>query len=129
MPGVLSARWSGSAAVDARGVKQSGADQANLDLVLAQLRETPDERLSAQFRCAAALVTPDGNETVREGVMPGRLVRVPRGGNGFGYDPIFVPDGYSQTSAELAPEVKDRISHRGLALQALLPDLIAALGG
>jgi XTP/dITP diphosphohydrolase len=62
-------------------------------------------------------------------VMPGRLVRVPRGGNGFGYDPIFVPDGYSQTSAELAPEVKDRISHRGLALQALLPDLIAALGG
>jgi len=79
--------------------------------------------------CAAALVTPDGAELVREGEMPGRLIRTQRGGNGFGYDPIFVPDGYTETSAELPPEIKDRISHRGRALQALLPDLLAALRG
>ena len=79
--------------------------------------------------CAAALVTPDGSQVVREGRMPGRLVRRPRGGNGFGYDPIFVPEGYDQTSAELAAEVKDEISHRGRALRELLPFLLRALDG
>jgi len=126
MPGVLSARWSGRQAVGPDG-KQPDADLANLNLVLDQLRDTPDERLTAQFRCAVALVTPDGTEIVREGVMPGHLIREPRGSNGFGYDPIFVPDGYDQTSAELPAEVKDSISHRGRALQALLPDLVALL--
>jgi len=126
MPGVLSARWSGRAAVGPAG-KLPGGDEANLNLVLDQLADTPDERLGAQFVCAAALVTADGVEIVREGVMPGRLIRSPRGQNGFGYDPIFVPAGYTETSAELASEVKDRISHRGQALQALLPDLLAVL--
>jgi len=129
MPGVLSARWSGRSAVAPDGGKLPGADQANLDLVLDQLADTPDERLTASFLCAVALVTPDGREIVREGVMPGRLVREPRGGNGFGYDPIFVPDGYSETSAELPSETKDEISHRGRALQALLPELLAVLAG
>ncbi|HEX2903205.1 MAG TPA: RdgB/HAM1 family non-canonical purine NTP pyrophosphatase [Jatrophihabitans sp.] len=127
MPGVLSARWSGRQAVGPTG-KQPGADEANLNLVLDQLQDTPDERLGARFVCAAALVTPDGTEIVREAVMSGRLIREPRGGNGFGYDPIFVPAGYEQTSAELPPEVKDAISHRGLALQALLPELLTVLG-
>lgn len=122
MPGVLSARWSGRRL-------PAGADQdtANLNLVLDQLHDTPDERLGARFLCAAALVTPEGTEIVHEGVMPGRLVRQPRGTNGFGYDPIFVPDGYQQTSAELPSDIKDSISHRGRALQALLPDLLTVL--
>ncbi|MEP7177593.1 MAG: non-canonical purine NTP pyrophosphatase [Pseudonocardiales bacterium] len=108
MPGVLSARWAG----------QHGDDEANLRLVLAQLGDTPDERLGAAFVCAAALVGPDG-ETVFEGRMPGRLVREPRGDNGFGYDPIFVADGFAQTNGEVAPERKDAISHRGKAIRAL----------
>jgi len=129
MPGVLSARWSGRAAVALDGGKLPDGDEANLNLLLDQLADTPDERLTARFVCAAALVTPDGTEIVHEGEMPGRLVRAPRGSNGFGYDPIFVPDGYAQTSAELPSEVKDQISHRGKALQALLPDLVKVLAG
>jgi XTP/dITP diphosphohydrolase len=122
MPGVLSARWSGR-----RHAPGTDVDTANLNLVLDQLHDTPDDRLDARFLCAAALVTPDGTEIVHEGVMPGRLVRQPRGANGFGYDPIFVPTGYEQTSAELPSNVKDTISHRGKALQALLPDLLRVL--
>jgi XTP/dITP diphosphohydrolase len=129
MPGVLSARWAGRAAVAPDGSKRPDADQANLELLLDQLADTPDDRLTARFVCAAALVSPAGAELVREGEMPGRLIRAPRGSNGFGYDPIFVPDGYAQTSAELPSATKDQISHRGRALQALLPDLLAALGG
>ncbi len=112
MPGVLSARWSGGA-----------GDVANLELVLAQLGDTPDERLGAQFLCAVALVLPDGREAVVHGEMPGHLVRSPRGANGFGYDPIFVPYGGSRTSAELSSAEKDAISHRGNALRALVPVL------
>ncbi len=112
MPGVLSARWSGG-----------GGDVANLELVLAQLADTPDERLGAQFRCAVALVLPDGREAIVDGEMRGRLVREPRGTNGFGYDPIFVPDGETRTSAELGATEKDAISHRGNALRALVPVL------
>ena len=118
MPGVLSARWAGSAR----------SDEANLRLVLEQLADTPDDRLDAAFLCAAALVTPNGTEIVREGSMPGRLIRHPRGSNGFGYDPIFVPTGHDQTSAELAPAVKDAISHRGKAMTALYPFVLEALG-
>ena len=116
MPGVLSARWSG----------RHGDDEANLQLLLAQLRDTPDERLGAAFVAAAALVAPAG-ETVVLGRMPGRLVREARGSNGFGYDPIFVAAGQSQTNGELEPAVKDAISHRGQALRDLVPHLMAAL--
>jgi len=112
MPGVLSARWAG----------RHGDDEANLRLVLAQLADTPDDRLGASFVCAAALAGPDG-ENVVEGRMPGRLVREPRGNNGFGYDPIFVADGFDVTNGELAPEQKDAISHRGQALRALADTL------
>ncbi len=114
MPGVLSARWSG----------RHGDDRANLELVLAQLSDTPDERLGAAFVCAAALVSAHG-EVVVDGQMRGRLIRAPRGDNGFGYDPIFVPDSYDVTSAELPSDEKDAISHRGHALRALAPHLAA----
>ena len=109
MPGVLSARWSG----------RHGDDEANLRLVLGQLHDTPDERLGAAFVCAIAIVGPAGEHVVH-GRMPGRLVREPRGENGFGYDPIFVPDGHDVTSAELDAAAKDAISHRGQALRALV---------
>lgn len=118
MPGVLSARWAG----------RHGDDQANLDLVLAQLGDVPDERRGAAFVAAAALVTPDGAETVVRGSWPGTIVREPRGSNGFGYDPIFVPEGESRTSAELSSAEKDADSHRGRALRELLPHLRALAG-
>ncbi len=113
MPGVLSARWAGS----------QKDDQANVDLVLDQLTDVPDERLGAAFVCATALVLTDGTEIVVRGVWPGTVVRKPRGTNGFGYDPIFVPDGETRTSAELLTAEKDAISHRGRALGLLLPHL------
>ena len=113
MPGVLSARWAG----------RHGDDIANLELLLAQLGDVPDERRGAAFVCAAALVLPDGTEIVEHGVWPGRIVRAPRGSGGFGYDPIFVPDGEQRTSAELEPQEKDAASHRGRAMRALLPHL------
>src|SRR6476469_8511038 len=119
MPGVLSARWSG----------RHGDDRANLELVLGQLADVSDDRRGAAFVCAAGLVVPGGEEIVVHGEWTGYLVRAPRGTNGFGYDPIFVPDGEDRTSAELAPEEKDALSHRGRALRALLPHLQALAGG
>ena len=110
MPGVLSARWSG----------KHGDDQANNDLVLAQLTDTPDDRRGAAFVCAAALATPTGQETVVHGTWPGTITRTPRGHNGFGYDPIFIPTNETRTSAELDPEEKDSQSHRGRALRQLV---------
>jgi XTP/dITP diphosphohydrolase len=110
MPGVLSARWAGG----------HGDDKANLELVLAQVADVPGARLGARFVCAAALVT-DSEEWVVTGQVEGRLVRAPRGSGGFGYDPIFLPDGFDQTTAEMTAEAKDAISHRGRAFRALTP--------
>ena len=111
MPGVLSARWAG----------RHGDDLANLHLVLGQLAEVPDERRGAEFVCAAAYALPDGRTHVVEGLLRGRLLRAPRGSGGFGYDPIFVPTGGAQTTAELTAAGKDAISHRGLAFRLLAP--------
>jgi XTP/dITP diphosphohydrolase len=116
MPGVFSARWAG----------KHGDDRANLELVLAQVADVPDGRLGARFVCAAALVLPgrDGappREWVVTGQVEGRLIRAPRGSGGFGYDPIFLPHGFRQTTAEMTPEAKDAISHRGRAFRALAP--------
>ena len=119
MPGVLSARWSG----------KHGDDQANLCLLLAQLTDVPDERRGAHFDCAAALVLPSGRQHVTEGTVHGRVIRLPRGENGFGYDPIFVPERSELTMAEMTAEAKDAISHRGRALRALAPVIAALLGG
>jgi XTP/dITP diphosphohydrolase len=109
MPGILSARWSGT----------HGNDQANLELLLAQISQVPIDRRGASFVCAAAYVHPDGTEFVVEGQMSGALIDTPRGENGFGYDPIFVPRGHQVTSAEMTSELKDSISHRGKALASL----------
>ncbi|HEY3337526.1 MAG TPA: RdgB/HAM1 family non-canonical purine NTP pyrophosphatase [Propionicimonas sp.] len=113
MPGVRSARWSGPDATDAR----------NLELLIRQLGETDEADRTARFVCAMALVTPDGTEHLVRGEMPGHLVLVPRGTNGFGYDPIFIADGNTVTNAELTPEQKDAISHRGQAVRAMVPVL------
>jgi XTP/dITP diphosphohydrolase len=94
--------------------------------VIAQVADVPDERRGAEFACAAALVLPDGREHVSEGIVRGRLGREPRGQNGFGYDPIFLPDGSDITTAEMDPDAKDAISHRGKALRGLAP-VIAAI--
>ena len=118
MPGVYSARWAG----------RHGDDKANLDLVLAQLSDITDPRRGAHFLCAAALALPDGAEWVAEGSLDGNLTTSPRGSGGFGYDPIFVPDGFEITTAEMTPEDKDAISHRGRAFRALAP-LIERYGG
>jgi XTP/dITP diphosphohydrolase len=124
MPGVLSARWAGS----------HGDDLANLELVLAQLTDVPAARRGARFVCAAALVLPanlpDGGqpgpsaERTVLGELAGRLATAPRGSHGFGYDPIFVPEGGTRTTAELAPGEKDAISHRGRAFRALAAVII-----
>jgi XTP/dITP diphosphohydrolase len=115
MPGVLSARWAGG----------HGDDQANLDLVLAQVADVPDPRRGAQFVCAAALVRADGSEVVVTGTVAGRLLRERRGTGGFGYDPIFLPDGFEETTAQMTAEAKDAISHRGRAFRALVPFITA----
>jgi XTP/dITP diphosphohydrolase len=112
MPGVLSARWSG----------RHGDDSANTALLLAQLGDVPDERRGAAFVSACALVCRAGEVVVR-GVWPGSIVHARRGDGGFGYDPVFLPSGSSRTAAELTPEEKDAVSHRGRALAALLPAL------
>jgi len=113
MPGIFSARWSGS----------HGDDLANLNLLLGQIADVPDARRGAAFHCAAAVVLPDGTERVVEGSIDGHLIREPRGSNGFGYDPIFVPVGESRTTGEMSAEEKDAISHRGRAMRALVPVL------
>jgi XTP/dITP diphosphohydrolase len=117
MPGVFSARWSGG----------HGDDRANLDLLLGQLADVPPEHRGAHFVCVAAIAWPSGEEETVEGRMDGRVIDAPRGTNGFGYDPIFVPEGDTRTTAELTPQEKDAISHRGKAFSALA-DRIRAQG-
>lgn len=120
MPGVLSARWSGVP-------KDQGGDAANNALLLSQLGDAPDERRTAQFRCAMALCTPDGVEVVELGEMAGHILHSEQGEGGFGYDPLFAADGYQVSTAELLAGEKDRISHRGKALTAIAPTVVAAL--
>ncbi len=115
MPGVLSARWS--------GVEKD--NKRNNDLLLAQLRDVPDERRGAYFACAVAFCLPSGEEHVTRAKMHGVVIHDPRGSGGFGYDPLFVPSGYTRTTAELTVTQKDEISHRGKALRAIAP-LVAA---
>lgn len=113
MPGIFSARWSG----------RHGDDRANLELLLAQVSDVPREHRGAHFACAAALALPSGQERVAEGALHGLIIDAPRGTNGFGYDPIFLPEGESRTTAELSAQEKDAISHRGRAFRALAPIL------
>jgi XTP/dITP diphosphohydrolase len=146
-PGIFSARWSG----------RHGDDAANLELLLAQLSDVPDGHRGAAFVCAAALAVPatsaagssgtgssgtdswgggvtgagdtgaGGTQVVEHGQLEGTLLREPRGDGGFGYDPILQPIGYDRSCAELSPEEKNAISHRGKAFRALLPAIVEAL--
>jgi XTP/dITP diphosphohydrolase len=116
MPGVLSARWSG---VDKD-------DRRNNELLLDQLRDVPDDRRAARFRCAVAFCRADGEDVVT-GEMTGRVIREMRGDGGFGYDVLFVPDGYDRTTAEMDADLKDELSHRGKALRAIAPVVAEAL--
>ncbi|NNJ04053.1 RdgB/HAM1 family non-canonical purine NTP pyrophosphatase [Streptomyces sp. PKU-MA01144] len=117
-PGIFSARWSGT----------HGDDTANLELLLAQLSDISEDHRAAHFTCAAALALPDGTERVVEGRLSGTLRHVPAGTNGFGYDPILQPDGETRTCAQLSPEEKNAISHRGKAFRALVPVVRELLG-
>ena len=117
MPGVRSARWAGPDA----------SDEENNALLLRQLADVPAADRTARFVCAMALVLPDGAEHVRLGEMQGRIAVSPAGQNGFGYDPLFVADGYTVTNGELEPSAKDAISHRGRAVRAIVPVLMSEL--
>jgi XTP/dITP diphosphohydrolase len=121
MPGVLSARWAGA----------HGQDAANTALLLEQLRDVPDERRGGAFVSACALVYGAGDahkEVVVRGTWRGSIAREAKGISGFGYDPVFVPEGSARTAAELSPEEKDAASHRGRALALLVPALKALTG-
>lgn len=117
-PGIFSARWSG----------RHGDDDANNDLLLAQLADVPAEHRAARFVCAAALVAPDGTEVIERGEMPGVLLTERHGDGGFGYDPLFRPEGEQRSAAELTPEQKDAISHRGKAFRAIAAHVARLLG-
>jgi XTP/dITP diphosphohydrolase len=117
MPGVRSARWAGP----------SASDEENNALLLRQLEDVAPAERTARFICAMALVLPDGTEHVRLGEMRGQLALSPAGHHGFGYDPLFVANGYTMTNGELEPSVKDAISHRGRAVRAILPVLLVEL--
>lgn len=118
-PGIFSARWAGAQSSDAR----------NLHLLLEQLADITAEHRGAAFVCAAALVTPDGQETTRIGRLEGTLLGAPRGEGGFGYDPILQPTGETRSCAELTMAEKNAISHRGQAFAALREHIAAALQG
>lgn len=121
MPGIRSARWSGPQATDER----------NLRLLLEQTFDLAPERRRGRFVCAMALVDPDGTEITKVATMEGRIISEARGENGFGYDPMFVPDAQpgNLTSAEMAHDVKDAISHRGQAVRAIVPAVVVHLEG
>ena len=116
-PGIYSARWAGV----------HGDDKANLEKILVQLMQVPDENRGAHFTCIAALALPDGQQHVEEGVFQGRILHAPIGEHGFGYDPIFAPLGMSISSAQMKASEKDSISHRGKALREIAPHVIQML--
>ncbi len=116
-PGIFSARWAG----------EHGNDKANLEKVLEQLQDVPDGERTGYFICVAALYLPDGRTHCEEGRFLGTILRSPVGENGFGYDPIFQPEGLSISSAEMSSEEKDAMSHRGKALRAIAPHVMKAL--
>ena len=114
-PGIFSARYAGT----------HGDDLANLNKVLKNMEGVLDR--SAAFHCAAAFAKPDGFELVVEEKLIGRLTTTAIGESGFGYDPIFIPDGFEITTAQMNPALKDQISHRGMAFRALVPKVLSAL--
>ena len=116
-PGIFSARWAG----------KHGDDKANTAKVLESLIGVPDDKRSAHFTCVAALALPDGRTHVEEARFNGWILHAPVGDQGFGYDPIFRPEGYEISSAQMSAEEKDAISHRGKSLRAIAPHVITLL--
>ena len=116
-PGIFSARWAGG----------HGDDKANIEKVLFQLKDVPDVNRGAHFICVAALYMPDGTTIFEEGRFYGSILHSPLGENGFGYDPIFMPEGLDISSAQMSSEAKDAMSHRGKALRAIAPLVMSAL--
>ena len=125
-PGVLSARWAGY-----QGLNSQERDRANIEKVLTQLKSVPKPQRGAQFKSVVAFCDPRNQLKIIEkeelGVLPGIIITEPRGSGGFGYDPIFVPVGFDQTLAEISPEVKDEVSHRGIAMRAMTTFLLSNL--
>ena len=118
-PGIFSARWGGP----------ERSDAGNVDLLLWQLTDVAEEHRQAGFVCAAALALPSGEEVCELGVWRGSVLRERAGEGGFGYDPVFLPEGERRSAAELAPAEKDALSHRTRAFTALAPEITARLGG
>lgn len=118
-PGIFSARWAGI----------HGDDKANVDKVLDELLSVPGEKRGAHFICVCALVMPDGREAITEGRFEGKILHSAIGDQGFGYDPIFSPHGFSISSAQMSAQEKDLLSHRGKALRAIAPHVMEMLGG
>jgi len=116
-PGIYSARWAGI----------HGDDQANIEKLLEQLKDVPEDKRTARFKCVASLVLPDGREQIAEGRFEGHILHAPVGENGFGYDPIFQPLGLSISSAQMSAQEKDLVSHRGKSLRAIAPHVIQML--
>ena len=116
-PGIYSARWAGI----------HGDDQANIEKLLEQLKDVPDDKRTARFKCVASLVLPDGREQIAEGRFEGHILHAPVGMNGFGYDPIFQPLGLRISSAQMSAKEKDLLSHRGKSLRAIAPHVIQML--
>ena len=117
-PGIFSARYAG----------KHGDDNANLNKVLVELQGVEDTKRSAHFTCVTALVMPDGRKVTKTGEFHGFIAHVPVGEHGFGYDPIFIPQGSSITSAQMSAQEKDLVSHRGISLRAIAPHVIELLG-
>ena len=115
-PGPRSARYAGP----------NATDEANLRMLIGAVSGVPASGRTARYRCVAAAVRPGDDDVWAEGVCEGHLITKPRGSNGFGYDPIFVPAGWDETMGELASSDKDRISHRGRAFRSLGERLAAS---
>lgn len=112
-PGVRSARWAGVQ-------KGPGRDRANLEKLLADLAGVPEQERTARFVCHMVLLGPKGEQVHSRGICEGLILFEPKGESGFGYDPIFLPSGFERTMAQLEMDEKNRISHRGRALEGLV---------
>lgn len=121
-PGIYSARWAGYVGDDAKV-----RDQLNIQKVLTQLKDVPVSARAGQFKAVVAFYKESNDGSVIEkeelGVLPGQILTQPIGDSGFGYDPIFIPDQFDLSLAQLEPGVKDEVSHRGIALRAIAPFL------
>jgi XTP/dITP diphosphohydrolase len=115
-PGVHTARYAGP----------EGSAKKNIAKLLAALNGVRLDKRKAEFRCCLLLVDPEGKESVHEGVFKGHIAEKTSGANGFGYDPVFIPEGYTATVAELDEDTKNRISHRALAVRALIEGLLVS---